>query len=119
SRFLAGTLAALATLALVLVGGAALLLSQGPVSLGFLTPYLLEALNQPGASLHVEGGEPVLNWDRERRRLQVEVRDLSLLNAEGRQLAKLPRTVVDLDGRALLTGAIEISSVEVVSPSLR
>lgn len=97
----------------VVVGGVVFVwrLRQGPVDLDLLRPYLEAALGAPDGSVRVRVGATELVWEGDRDRVEVRVRDVTAVDAEGRVLAALPAVEVWLGGSALLHGAIEPSEI--------
>lgn len=106
------------TLLVLLFGLAAILLAQGPLSLGFLSPQLEQLLNEPDAPYRIGFDDTVLAWDGERRQLEVRVLNLKLLSPEGRVVAGAPQMAIGINGRALLEGRFELRSIELIRPRL-
>ncbi len=114
STFIAAELVIGVLAAVALLSGVAVWrLSSGPVQLGFLTPYLEDAYasSQDGGSMQV--GETVLTWAGWERSVDLHIRDVVLLNAEGLRFATLPEVALRLSLRALLQGKVAPTLVEI------
>jgi len=111
-------LGAVASLALVLSAWAAHRLSQGPLSLSDLTPYIEQALSDPDANYRVKVGETILSWNRDSHSLDIRALDTRMIAQDGRQLAAIPEMSVALSGHALLHGKLVPRSVRLFHPVL-
>ena len=83
SKILISLFAALFAGGAIIVSAAAWRLSEGPVSVGFLTPYVKESLTFGGSDIDVALSETVLAWRGFDRGLDIVVLGLELLNADG------------------------------------
>lgn len=103
---------ALGVLAIILVALIFVLvlrLSFGPVSFGFLAPYIERAIDDDGRGLRFTFEEGAIAWrdlgpdlrDRINPGLELRLRGVSLRDQEGRQLLAVPRAAVGLSTRAL------------------
>ncbi len=102
----------------ILFGLAAWRLSTGPISLGFLSPYIQEALEGEGLSYHFEFKDTVLVWPGWGEALEVHLTDLRVADASGTTLAAVPAASLGLSGVALLSGTIAPTSIELIGLSL-
>lgn len=102
----------------ILFGLAAWRLSTGPISLGFLSPYIQEALEGEGLSYHFEFEDTVLVWPGWGKALEVHLTDLRIADASGETLAAVPEASLGLSGAALLSGTIAPTSIELIGLSL-
>jgi len=109
-------LGAVATMALVLSAWAAHRLSQGPLSLSGLTPYIEQALSNPNGTYRVKVGETILSWNRDSHSVDIRALDTRMTAQDGRQLAVFPEMSVALSGPALLRGVIVPRSVRLMHP---
>jgi hypothetical protein len=109
--------AALGAVAVLLVG-VAFWLAQGPVSIGFLTPYLQHALGESG--LEVAIGDTVLAWRGFDEGLDVRLTDARLRGrgADAAQIV-LPALHLRLSGRALLRGELRPAALEIDGAQLK
>ncbi len=105
---------------IILAGGAIWRLSEGPVSLGFLAPQIEEAINQPGANLRIELGEPQLIWAGWDRAIDVVAPEVRILS-EGTVLpvARLRSVSVGFSLEAALEGHPRLTSLDLLSPNVR
>lgn len=105
---------------LAVLGVAALLvrLSRGPLSLDFLTPYVIEALEPADGSLHVSIGATELVWTDRWYDVDLNARDVSARDASGTTIASLDALAMELSVRALLRGLIAPRGVEITGPQL-
>ncbi len=119
SRFLVGaaatTIGALAIVFLTL----AWRISEGPISLAFLTPYLTDALNRAGFGVHVTVDDTVLVWAGFSRPIEIRVRNARLSEeAGGEALVVIPSMAVSLSPKALLEGRIAPSEIDLIGVEL-
>jgi len=94
-------------------------LTQGPVSLAFLTPEIEEALNSQGAPVHIRIDNTVLTWAGWSRPLDVRVVGVRAIAADGKPVASVPEMSVRFSGRALLDGVVAPTSLEMIGARLR
>lgn len=106
-------------LALLTAAGLTWRLSQGPLSLDFLTPYLEEALTAPDGSLRVDLHTTVLIWSPEDKTLAVRAVGVRALGPGDRVLASVPEMGLSVSGPALVRGIVAPRSVVLVSPTIR
>ena len=102
----------------ILFGLAAWRLSTGPLSLGFLSPYMQEALEGEGLSYRFEFEDTVLVWPGWGEALEVHLTDLRIADESGVTLAAVPDASLGLSGAALLSGSIAPTSIELIGLSL-
>ncbi len=118
-RVLLGAIAAgIAALAILSVA-LAWRLSQGPVSLSFLTPYLAEALSYAEAGFSAEIEDTTLTWVGWRQALEVRAVNVRLRDAEGRTVARVPEISLGLSGPDLLRGAVEPTRIDIIGADVR
>ncbi|WP_282606279.1 AsmA-like C-terminal domain-containing protein [Pelagibius sp. Alg239-R121] len=103
-----------------LIAGAALLvgivfwrLTEGPVAIDFLVPYVEEALGGFEEDASVEVAETLLAWNPSQRAVEVRVRRAVARDAEGVVVASFPDVGVELSLRALAQGTFAPTEVEV------
>ncbi len=102
----------------ILFGLAAWRLSTGPLSLGFLSPYMQEALEGEDLPYRFEFEDTVLVWPGWGEALEVHLTDLRIADASGATLAAVPAASLGLNGAALLSGTIAPTSIALIRPSL-
>lgn len=100
------TVSAVVVTIVILLGGLAWRISEGPISLGFLSPYVSEALALPELGFRVEVDDVVLAWSEREQSLR-----LRLLNAQyrvdgERVVLRVPYIDMGLSGPSLLRGVI-------------
>ena len=112
---------------LVLVGGlavaalagiAAWRLSDGPVSLGFAKPYIDQALAEIESPYRIGVREVVLTWGGWRRPFEILAIEPSVRDSGGKVLAIVPEASVSLAFRALLTGRLAPSRLDLIGPDV-
>lgn len=99
---------------LLLVGVAIWRLSSGPIALTFLTSTIEETLNPPGADYRIEIGDTELTWAGWERVVDLVARDVRLRNADGAEIAELPRLAVGLSIEDIGRGAVRPTSVDLL-----
>jgi hypothetical protein len=95
------------------------LLSSGPVSLGFLTPYLKEALTLGRAGVQVEMDDTILTWAGWDRTLDVRAIGVRLLDTKGKAIARVPEISLGLSGAALMDGRVVPTTLDLLRPQVR
>lgn len=99
-----GALFATVAIAAIIVGWR---LSEGPVRVSFLTPYLQEsALALPdGWSISI--GETFFAWDGESVGLRIRTADIGFINSASQKVLSVPEAAFTIHGDALMAGRIE------------
>lgn len=95
-------------------------LASGPVSIGFLTPYLETALDdvyQGVFDITVE--DTILTWAGWERTLDIRVVNVQSKLASGDVIATIPEISISLSVEALLKGVVAPRSIEFFGPSLK
>lgn len=95
-------------------------LSSGPVSLGFLTPYIETALNEvrPGA-LNITFDDTILTWAGWQRALDIRIENMRARLPSGELVAAIPEVSITLSAQALLKGVIAPQGIEFFGPKLK
>ena len=93
-------------------------LSSGPLSLGFLSPYIQEALEGDDLSYRFEFQDTVLVWSGWGEALEIRLTDLRVADTNGNTLAAVPAASLGLSGASLLRGTIAPTSIELIEPRL-
>lgn len=94
-------------------------LSGSAVSLHFLTPYFEQALTAEDASYTVRLDDTVLTWSGWEHPLDIRLRGVHAINANGDMLASVPEMSVALSLRGMLHGVIAPTSFELYNPKVR
>lgn len=87
-------------------------LSQGPVPLDFVLPYLEDGMSASDGSVKLAAREVTLNWAGWDRTLEVRVGAIEALSPNGETLATIPQAAVRLSMLALLGGEIAPTSIQ-------
>ena len=123
ARILAWTVAGAAAVLAAAGGLFAWRLSQGPIALAPLTPYVERALSDPEGRYTVAVGDLVLSWVDEDEgsgltRLDLRALRVRAVNADGVELAAVPELGVGFSVRALFLGKLSPTRLDVVHPRL-
>ena len=111
---MAGLLAGAAIVLLTL----AWLLSRGPISLGFLAPYVGAMINDALPSVEAKFDDTILTWAGWERAVDLRVINLSVRAEEGSVLAQVPEVAFSISTKALARGIIAPARVELFGPTL-
>ncbi|MCA1940271.1 MAG: hypothetical protein LDL26_04680, partial [Caenispirillum bisanense] len=112
-------LAGLAFLLLVIGAGIALRLSQGPLSLDLLTPYVEEAVNDPDAAVRIGVGGTALHWGGLDAPFDLRVRDVRATDRSGALIALVPEASLTVDPRPYLRdGTLAIDAITLRGPEV-
>ncbi len=93
-------------------------LSQGPVSLAFLTPAVQQALSQFESPFEIEVQDTVLSWGGWDRAVDILIKNVTLRQPGERPAVVLPEVSVGLSIRALGRGVVAPTSLEIFSPEI-
>lgn len=120
TAFLVKAVVVLVAVVVVAAAGLAWRLSTGPLALGFLTPYLEEALNlDTRARYRVAVNETILTWGGWQRTLDIRGRGLKVVTAAGDVALALPEVAVSLSSAGLLSGRLDPTGIDVFGADLR
>lgn len=95
------------------------LLSSGPISLAFLSPYVEEALSAGDGSFRVRFDDTILTWEGWERTLDIRVLNVRISDAGGAAVAVVPELSLSLSAQALIRGTVAPRSIELYRPSLQ
>ncbi len=94
-------------------------LVEGPISIDFLTPLLVEAFD---AEEMIDGQAKItgtrLLWDEKRQSLELQVTGLTIDDSQGERSFTLPLANIDFSFGQLLEGKVELTSIELVGAGL-
>lgn len=109
-------LALLSVTAVVVIVGAAFFwrLSQGPVSLNFMTQRIESEINKSLGGMTVKMGDAVFELDSKTRVPHFRLRDMVLLDKSGSLIAKSSRAAISFDKGALFTGSMIPRGLELI-----
>jgi len=88
-------------------------LSQGPITLSLLTPYIEEALSAPDRGFILKLDRTVLAWGGWERTLDLEGVGIHVIDPAGRPLLTLPEISLHLSARGLIEGVVAPTSLEI------
>lgn len=94
-------------------------LSNGPIRLDFLSPYIEEALTAPDGSFRAELEGTVLALGEGSRMVEVRARGVKAFAGGSQPVATLPELALTLNGRALMRGELAPNSIRLYGPRLR
>ena len=95
-------------------------LASGPVSIGFLTPYIESALAEVHkGSVKLAVDDTILTWAGWERTLDIRIVNLRTSLPSGEEIATVPEVSISLSAQALMQGAIAPRSVEFFGPRFR
>ncbi len=116
-KWLTLAMAGVLVFALLATAGLYWRLRQGPLHLAMLKPYVLEALDNAvaGAGLKVRFRDVVLEVSDDLVPT-IRLRDISLGMPDGRVVAAAPRAALSLSGRALLSGRLMATRLDLERP---
>ncbi len=113
-KFTVQTAAAIFSGLAILFAAGAWRLSSGPVSLGFLAPYVEEAFEAEDLPYRVEFEDTVLTWAGWDRSLDVRAINVRTLTKDGQLVATVPEVSLGLSGLSLIDGVIAPTEVELM-----
>lgn len=100
------TVLAVVATAAILLGALAWRVTQGPISLAFLAPYVSEALALPQLGFRVDVADVVLAWSERDQSLRLRLIDAQYRVEGERAVLRIPAIDMDLSGPSLLRGVI-------------
>ena len=98
------TLGAILAAVLFFMGGAALRLLMGPISLGPFAGAIEDSVNRSLVGLVVRFDQAVLEWSRSDGQINLIISGTNVFDATGRIVAQAPRSDLDFDVASLLAG---------------
>lgn len=117
-RLFINTLGALMVGLLLLSVATVWRLSQGPVALDFLTPYIEDALAARDGTYAVKLDATVLTWVGGDRALDVRALGVKVIDADGGLIAAVPEMSFSLAVRPLFQGVVAPRRIELIGLSL-
>lgn len=102
----------------ILLGVAIYYLSTGPVSISGINPRLEAVLNQPNSPVRFKIADTRLTWAGWDRAIDVVALNVTVSDRNDTPLALLPEVSIGISTSALLYGALELSTVEILNPSV-
>ncbi len=89
-------------------------LTQGPVSLNFMTSRIESEINASLGGMTVKMGGALFELDAKTRVPHFRLRDMVLLDQGGNLIAKSTRAAISFDSRRMLTGSLVPKSLELI-----
>ncbi len=117
SKWVKRALAAFSLVAVLLVAGLAFRLMSGPISLGPLTSYVEQTLDETLEGLDVTVGDLVLRWSADDRDLQLRLINVVLASGKGSTVARVPEMEVALSAIGLTRGVVAPTRISLIGPS--
>ena len=93
-------------------------LSSGPISLGFLSPYMEDALSAATESFDIEFDDTTLAWAGWDRALDIRVLNVRAVDTKGAVVASVPELSLSLSAQGLLRGTVALRNIELFRPRL-
>ena len=93
---------------LFFLGGAALRLLMGPISLGPFATVIEDALNHSVSGVVIRFDEAVLEWSRDEGRINLIVLGTKVFDLNGHIVAQAPKADLDFDAAAILAGHLQL-----------
>lgn len=94
-------------------------LSQEPVSLHRITPYIVDHLNKSMGENKLSVGDLVLRWRGWAERFDVALRDVVIIGASDRELLHIPEADVVFSTKALFEGVLALREMNLIGPRIR
>jgi hypothetical protein len=94
-------------------------LSQEPVSLHRLTPYLVDHLNKSMGNNRLAIGDVVLRWRGWDEKFDVGLRDVSIFGPDDQEMLHVPEADVVFSSKALFEGVLALRELNLIGPRIR
>ncbi|OSQ30360.1 AsmA-like C-terminal domain-containing protein [Thalassospira sp. MCCC 1A03138] len=94
-------------------------ISQGPVSLHRLVPYVVAELNESSGDTRFDVGDMVLFWRGWQERFDIRLRDVSVRDGADNEMLHVPEADVVFSSRALFDGVLALRELNLIGPKLR
>ncbi len=102
----------------IVLSVAAWQLSKGPISLGFLSPYIENAVNTPEREFRLRLENTILTWAGWERTLDIRILNVRVLGPGGSLIGSIPEASFSLSGAALVQGRLAPRTIELFGPKL-
>lgn len=110
--------ATLVALAAICVIGLVIRLSQGPIQLDFLKPFVTETIEKSDLGVTIAFEDSVLQWSEKSTSLQLVLSEIAILNENDLKLGEIKRLGFGLSLRALLDGDLRVRDLVIYQPDL-
>lgn len=104
SAWVSGAIFASLAIAAVLAGWR---LSEGPIKVDFLTPYLQSSLSSLPEGWSIELGQTSVDWEGEQGTLRIRASQVGFINAASQKVLSMPQMAFTIHGDSLLEGRVE------------
>ncbi|MDG4721684.1 MULTISPECIES: YhdP family protein [Thalassospira] len=94
-------------------------LSQEPVSLHRITPYIVDHLNKSMGDSRLSVGDLVLRWRGWAEKFDVGLRDVVIIGADDREMLHIPEADVVFSSKALFEGVLALREMTLIGPRIR
>jgi hypothetical protein len=111
-------LGALLAALLFFVGGAALRLLMGPISLGPFASVIEDALNRSVSGVVIRFDQAVLEWSRTEGKINLIVLGTKVFDSNGHIIAQAPKADLDFDAAALVEGHLNLKRFALIGVQL-
>lgn len=112
-------LAGLGVVLMLVLAGLAWRLSEGPMSLAFLTPSIEGALEGGQGRYRVKLDDTILSWAGWERTLDIRVLNVRAIGPDNSIIASVPAMSLSFSVRALLQGRLAPKSIDLYRPTLK
>jgi hypothetical protein len=103
---------------LFFLGGAALRLLMGPISLGPFTSVIEDALNHSISGVVVRFDQAVLEWSRAEGKVNLIVLGTKVFDTNGHIIAQAPKADLDFDAAAMVAGHLNLTRFGLIGVQL-
>ncbi len=114
-RQIIGFFAVITFVAVLAINALLVWVATGPRSLDRLTPYIEASFNE-GSEYSVKVGETWLLWDGWRHPIDIRLRNVSVLSAQGQTFSTFPEVAVELHLPSLIVGNVMLRSLSIDKP---
>lgn len=94
-------------------------LSQEPVSLHRITPYIVDHLNKSMGENRLSLGDVVLRWRGWAEKVDVGLRDVIIIGSDNREMLHIPEADVVFSSKALFEGVLALREMNLIGPRIR
>ena len=103
---------------LFFIGGAALRLLMGPISLGPFTGVIEDALNHSVSGVVIRFDQAVIEWSRTEGKVNLIVLGTKVFDLNGHIVAQAPKADLDFDAAAMVEGRLDLKRFSLVGVQL-
>ncbi len=118
AMFFIKTAVALAVVAIILMGGAYAILTQGPISVKFMAQPIKAAIQRELGNVNVQINDAVVQKAEYGIGIVFRLKGIKLTDQQGVTVAQAPSAAVGLSGWGLLSGRLAPGSVDFIGPKL-